>query len=196
MGKGIEMSEPKTWFEALKSKLGDKIVSLEGDGFDAVIWLTTAGLRPALEALKAQYGFNVLVDLTAVDFSKHAGKNEIKPDLSHRFKLVYRLMNLDPQSGLIQGRLAVASWLDGEKGPVSVRDLWPCADWLEREVWDMFGIRFADRPDIKRILLYEEFKGHPLRKDYPINKRQPLIGPNDEPVRDRMLSGDLRPKVS
>ena len=61
--------------------------------------------------------------------------------------------------------------------PKSAAGLWPAADWLEREVWDMFGVPFADRPAIKRLLLYEEFQGHPLRKDYPIAKRQPLIGP-------------------
>jgi len=59
----------------------------------------------------------------------------------------------------------------------SLTGLWRSADWFEREVWDMFGIRFTGHPNLKRILMYEEFKGHPLRKDYPIRKRQPLIGP-------------------
>jgi len=61
----------------------------------------------------------------------------------------------------------------------SVTPFWAGADWLEREVWDMFGIRFRGHPDLKRILMYEEFVGHPLRKDYAVNKRQPLIGPNN-----------------
>ncbi len=61
----------------------------------------------------------------------------------------------------------------------SLTDLWPGANWLEREVWDMFGIAFRGHPDLKRILMYEEFEGHPLRKDYPVKKRQPLIGPDN-----------------
>ena len=59
----------------------------------------------------------------------------------------------------------------------SVTGLWRTADWFEREVFDMFGIRFTGHPNLRRLLLYEAFQGHPLRKDYPVNKRQPLIGP-------------------
>jgi NADH-quinone oxidoreductase subunit C len=141
-----------------------------------------------LRGLKSD-GYNVLVDLTAVDYSLYgkcrgrmgweenfpAGAPPAKP---HRFEVVYRLAAMDPAAGLEKlPRLEVRVPYDDGAVLLSVMAIWPNADWLEREVWDMFGIRFEDRPDIKRLLLYEGFQGHPLRKDYPIKKRQPLIGP-------------------
>lgn len=124
----------------------------------------------ALSALKAE-GYNVLVDLTCVDYLPQ-GK-------SPRFDVIYRVMKFDLDGGNDLGRVEVHCAVDEAPVLRSVSDLWPIADWLEREVWDMFGVAFADRPDIKRLLMYEEFVGHALRKDYPIGKRQPLIGPKD-----------------
>ena len=115
-----------------------------------------------------------------------------KPD--GRFKLVYRLMSLDAAAGTVTERLALECWLDGDAGPASAQGLWPNADWLEREVWDMFGVRFSDRPDIKRILMYEEFVGHPLRKDYPIDRRQPLLGVDDGGKPADLSDAELRPR--
>ena len=153
------------------------------------------------------FQMNFLMDLTAVDFSafgKHhsaaffassgvrvSPAAEIPdehpwpgPPGPARFVVVYHFFSLKLKHRL---RLAVPVGQEvKEAGDVvdeadlevdSLTSLWPGADWLEREVWDMFGIRFKGHPNLKRILMYAEFVGHPLRKDYPVNKRQPLIGP-------------------
>ena len=109
--------------------------------------------------------FNILVDVTAVDY---LGR---KP----RFDVVYHLLSLQ-----LRRRMRIKVRVEEENpGVESITSLWGSADWLEREVWDMLGIRFTGHPNLKRILMYDEFQGHPLRKDYPINKRQPLIGPKN-----------------
>ena len=109
--------------------------------------------------------FNILMDLTAVDYLDM----ERKP----RFDIVYHLYSLNKNH-----RLRVKAGVDEKDSVIdSLTPLWPVADWFEREVWDMFGIKFRGHSNLRRILMYEEFIGHPLRKDYPIWKRQPLIGP-------------------
>lgn len=140
-----------------------------------------------LAKLQAE-GYNMLVDLTCVDYSAK-GK-------SPRFDVIYRVMKLDAASGEDRGRLEVHCAVDLEPVLRSVKSLWPNADWLEREVWDMFGVKFADRPSIKRLLMYEEFVGHPLRKDYPIAKRQPLIGPKSGDKADSPSFNILRPTIT
>ena len=112
--------------------------------------------------------FDMLTDLTAVDYLKFPGRED-----GPRFEVVYHLYSLRLNHRL---RVKVRLEEDDAVVPTAVL-LWPIANWLEREVWDMFGIRFDGHPDLRRLLMYEEFEGHPLRKDYPINRRQPLIGP-------------------
>jgi len=134
---------------------------------DALAVVRHDHLQKVMEFLKndSRLQFDMLADITAVDY---LGR---KP----RFDVVYHLVSLP-----LGHRLRIKVRLD-DTAPevVSLAPLWSSANWLEREVWDMFGIRFIGHPDLKRILLYEQFAGHPLRKDYPIRKRQPLIGPKN-----------------
>jgi NADH-quinone oxidoreductase subunit C len=112
--------------------------------------------------------FDMLMDLTAADYLTYPGRED-----GSRFEVVYHLYSVPHNH-----RLRIKAAVD-EDAPVvpSAVPLWPSANWFEREVWDMFGIRFEGHPDLRRLLLYEQFVGHPLRKDYPVNRRQPLIGP-------------------
>ncbi len=112
--------------------------------------------------------FDMLMDLTAVDYLKYPGRED-----GPRFEVVYHLYSVAHNHRV---RLKVRVEEDDAVVPSAV-PLWPIANWFEREVWDMFGVRFEGHPDLRRLLMYEEFVGHPLRKDYPIERRQPLIGP-------------------
>jgi NADH-quinone oxidoreductase subunit C len=112
--------------------------------------------------------FSILADLTAVDYWKE------KP----RFQVVYHLLSLAHKLRL---RIKVPVEESDCKVP-SLCEIWPAANWYEREVFDMFGIEFEGHPDLKRILLYPGFEGHPLRKDYPKTRHQPLIEYRDLPV--------------
>lgn len=134
---------------------------------DAVAVVEPGALRGVMRFLKddSRLAFNVLLDVTAVDY---LGSEP-------RFEVVYHVLSLTNNR-----RLRVKVKLPGEKPAIdSMTGLWDSADWLEREVWDMFGIEFTGHPNLQRILLYPEFQGHPLRKDYPIRKRQPLVGPKN-----------------
>jgi NADH-quinone oxidoreductase subunit C len=107
-----------------------------------------AGLKAMLAELR-DAGFDRLDMVTAVDYTDE-------------FELVYRLHSRSLSTGVfVKARIG----RDGQ-GVQSVFDLWPAALWQEREVFDLFGIDFAGHPDLRRILLPEEFEGHPLRKDY------------------------------
>ena len=101
------------------------------------------------------------IDLTAVDYPERE---------SARFDLV-----LMTRSSVTGARIRLRTHVKDGEEPGTLSGIWSGANWAEREVWDMFGIKFKGHPDMRRILLYEEFVGHPLRKDYPIDKAQPLV---------------------
>jgi len=101
------------------------------------------------------------IDLTAVDYPERE---------SARFDVV-----LMTRSSVTGARIRLRTHAKDGEEPGTLAGTWSGANWAEREVWDMFGIKFNGHPDMRRILLYEEFVGHPLRKDYPIDKAQPLV---------------------
>ena len=113
----------------------------------------------ALSWLKEQ-GFDLLIDVTCVDYLEYR-------DARHRYGLVYLLASTTTNQ-----RLTIRVFVDDPDPTVrSVVPLWVGANWLEREVWDMFGIRFTGHPDLRRLMMPEEFTAHPLRKDYPLQGR-------------------------
>ena len=117
-------------------------------------------LLEAMRMLKDNRGFDLLVDVTCVDYLNYR-------DAKDRFGLVYLLANTETNE-----RLTVRVFLnEPDLNVPSMVPLWAGADWFEREVWDMFGIRFEGHPDLRRILMPDEFTAFPLRKDYPLQGR-------------------------
>jgi len=112
----------------------------------------------------ASCAFEMLSDMCGVD----------RPEKTPRFELVVHLYSLSKGH-----RIRIKTRVGDEEGDGAEVDslvgLWKTANWLEREVFDMFGITFRAHPDMRRILMYPEFVGHPLRKDYPAEKAQPLV---------------------
>lgn len=155
----------KADLDKLAAQFPAAIVSSHSRFGDDTAVIRTGDFVSVMTWLKNDAGFDFLVDVTAVDY--------LGRDL--RFEVVYHLRSMKTGSRL-RITVQVGQIEDGPPPEVpSVVALWPSANWAEREVYDMYGIKFAGHPDLRRILMYEEFIGHPLRKDYPKEKRQPLI---------------------
>jgi NADH-quinone oxidoreductase subunit C len=150
-----------------KDLLGATVIGSHAYRGDETIEIDGAKALESLRALRddAQLQMNFLVDLTAVDY---LGREP-------RFEVVYHLRSMASGERLrVKAKLAEPE--DGTNPVIdSVVTLWKVANWFEREVWDLYGIKFRGHPDLRRILMYEEFVGHPLRKDYPKERRQPLV---------------------
>jgi NADH-quinone oxidoreductase subunit C len=166
-GTAVGSSDAGFALDLLKEKFPEQVVEISLPQGDALAVVQPQALTKVMDFLKndPRLQFSMLVDITAVDY---LGR---KP----RFDVVYHLLSI-PFRRRLRIKVRVE---DGEPVVDSLTPLWGDANWLEREVWDMYGVRFTGHPNLRRILLYEEFHGHPLRKDYPIRRRQPLIGPKN-----------------
>jgi NADH-quinone oxidoreductase subunit C len=174
----------KQVLDALTAKFPHAVDRTEtgaGVGGDEVAWIKRDNLVEVAKWLRDEQGFVFPVFNTCIDrldwrpvgvaTSEHW--NESKP----RFEIVYQLRSKTNQ----RIRLKIAVPEQDARCP-SLADLWPAFNWQERETFDMYGVRFDAHPDLRRIYLYEEFVGYPLRKDYPKEKRQPLARRDDLPL--------------
>jgi NADH-quinone oxidoreductase subunit C len=146
--------------EVLKSKFADDGLSFSQFRDNRRVVVPAAKLLPILSLMKTELGFDMLAEITAVDYLEYEGAVD-------RFGVVYVLLNTKTGE-----RLVVKTFVnDPDPTLPSMYSLWKSADWLEREVYDMFGITFAGHPDPRRILMPDEFTAFPLRKDYPLKGR-------------------------
>lgn len=139
---------------------------------ESVLWVNSLDdLLPTIKTLRIGSGLQMdrLSDLTAYD-------NIDGADGPKRFVMVYQLYSMKTHT-----RLRVKAAVDENEAVPSLTSFWRAANWLEREVFDLFGIKFQDHPDLRRILMDERFQGHPLRKEYDLKDRQPF--PDSLPVR-------------
>ena len=155
----IEVAAADSWLEDLIARFdGRPRIERQFDNVQLIV--AREDVDRVLASLKNDVGFDMLVDVTAVDYLEY-------PDAADRYGVIYALLNVD--SG---ARVFVKVWVnDPEPTLPSVVSLWRSANWLEREVYDMFGIAFEGHPDLRRILMPEEFSAFPLRKDYPLRGR-------------------------
>ena len=152
------MTAESSSVQALKDALGGAILRSAVVCGDTIVYLARDRAHDVLAWLKdtPDQAFNYLTDITAVEYR----------DPERPFEVVYQLRSLERCADL---RLKIELDPQGDLRVDSVYDLWRGADWLEREVFDMFGVTFTGHPDLRRILMWETYsEGHPLRKDFPL----------------------------
>jgi NADH-quinone oxidoreductase subunit C len=140
---------------ALDSALPGAITEGHAERNEPTLWIAPARIVEVCRYLKDQQGFVRLSAITAVDWLPAVP----------RFEVVYLLHSLERNQ-----RLRLKCWLSESECEIdSVTGVWRTADWYEREVFDLFGVRFRNHPDLTRILMPSDWEGHPLRKDYPVH---------------------------
>lgn len=175
--------------ERLRAEFGPAVLATHSQHGDETALVAATHALEILRFLKddPELRFDMLIDLSAFDTLGLGAKTvrvvsggaeqpaQAPLAVSGRFHVVYHLRSMASGKRL-RVKVAVDEGADGQSPVVdSATPLWKNANWAEREVWDMYGIAFRGHPDLRRLLMYEEFVGHPLRKDYPKEKRQPLV---------------------
>lgn len=166
--------------DTLVASLAHRVAASKEEHGEIVITVTREHVEDALRILRDEHEYQQLVEIAGADY----------PNRAERFEVVYMLLSLTKNH-----RILVKTTTD-EVAPVpTVTTLWPVAGWLEREVFDLYGVVFAGNADLRRILTDYGFEGHPFRKDFPLTGYQELRYSNEEkrvvyePVR---LAQDLR----
>ena len=156
----------KAVLEKLKAKFGDAILETHSNLGDDTAVIEPSRWNDVCLFLRSdpQMAFDMLVDLCGVDYPERLPRMEVVLHLysiakGHRVRLKTRVGDADMKHAELD----------------TITDVWAGANWFEREVYDMSGVTFRGHPDLRRILMYPEFEGHPLLKDYPAHKTQPLI---------------------
>jgi NADH-quinone oxidoreductase subunit C len=161
-----EMAENNRAVIKLKEKFAASILEVKEFRGEVTVTVKKEDIIDVCRFLKSELSYNLLTDVTAVDY---LGREP-------RFMMVYNLYSI-PNKDRLRVKAPVA---EGDCTVDSVTVLWNTANWLEREVYDLFGIVFTNHPDLRRILMTDDWVGHPLRKDYP------LQGPDREPYKGRL----------
>jgi NADH-quinone oxidoreductase subunit C len=151
----------------LKEKFAASIIDVVEFRGEVTVTVAKDAIIEILAFLKQSLQYNQLTDLTAVDYLDKK---------SERFMVVYLLLSI-PNKDRLRIKTAVSETVASIPTATQV---WATANWLEREVFDLFGITFDGHPDLRRILMADDWEGHPLRKDYP------LQGPDREPYKGRL----------
>lgn len=164
---GVAEERKSPVLRALAERFGDAIVSTHSDFGDDTALVARERIVEICTFLRddPEMAFEFAMDLTGVDY---LGEEP-------RFEVVYHLFSYAKKRRV---RLKVRV-PESDPAVETVSGVWPGMNWYEREAYDMYGIVFRGHPNLRRILLYEDFVGHPLRKDYPKAKRQPTIGPQE-----------------
>ncbi len=156
----------ETGLKKVKEDLGKMVLAVEIYRGDVTIVVPRDKILDVCQYLKnsEDHLYDLFIDIAAIDYSKYV---KAQPE---RFALIYQLYSLRYKE-----RTRIKVFIPQQDPRIqSINVLWAAANWFEREAFDMMGIRFEGHPDLRRILCHDDFVGHALRKDYPIQKRQKL----------------------